>query len=334
MEPNANSGIYIHRRYEVQLSDTYQKEDYKYMGGSIYRQKLPDYNMGKPPGEWQSYDIIFRSPRYHVDEMVSRKVESARITVIHNGVAIQNNVIVHDKTGAGFPETPEPGPIMLQDHESVVQYRNIWIVPSERDQIAAGANIPKILIIGDSISGGYTPFVREHFKDKAIISHNPGNAKHTGWGLENIRDWIGDEEWDIIHFNWGLWDLAYRHPDSKLQGNRDKVNGKLTFSVDQYKANLDSLVTIMKEISDAKLIFTTTTYVPEQEPGRYARDARRYNKAAIEVMKKHSVLVNDIYEESIPIHKAYGIGPDDVHFTEKGNEKLSRFIIDFIEKEI
>jgi hypothetical protein len=84
--------------------------------------------MGRPPGEWQSYDIIFRSPRYESNELVTRKVEDARITVIHNGVVIHNNVIVHDKTGAGFPETPEPGPIMLQDHGSIVQFRNIWII--------------------------------------------------------------------------------------------------------------------------------------------------------------------------------------------------------------
>jgi hypothetical protein len=129
MEPKANSGIYIHRRYEVQIDNTYEKPDFKYMGGSIYRQKLPDFNMGRPPGEWQSYDIVFRSPRFETDEFVSRKVEDARITVIHNGVAIHNNVIVHDKTGAGFPETPEPGPIMLQDHGSLVQFRNIWIIP-------------------------------------------------------------------------------------------------------------------------------------------------------------------------------------------------------------
>ena len=130
LEAEANSGIYIHRSYEIQISNTYKQPDNKYMGGSIYRQKLPDVNMGKPVGEWQSYDIIFRSPRFESNEFVSRKVEDARITVIHNGVVIHNNVIVHDKTGVGFPETPEPGPIMLQDHGSLVQFRNIWIIPS------------------------------------------------------------------------------------------------------------------------------------------------------------------------------------------------------------
>ena len=137
---------------------------------------------------------------------------------------------------------------------------------------AANIKRPKILIIGDSISIGYTPFVKDYFKDIAIVAHSPGNAGHTGMGLENIKEWVGDEEWDIIQLNWGLWDLCYRHSDSKLYGNRDKVNGKITFSIDEYKANLDSIVTILKEISDAKLIFVTTTYVPGEEGGRYTKD--------------------------------------------------------------
>ncbi len=199
---------------------------------------------------------------------------------------------------------------------------------------AANIKKPKILIIGNSISYGYTSFVKDYFEDKAIVSRNPGNAGHTGMGLENIREWVGDEDWDIIQFNWGLWDLCYRHPDSKLYGNRDKVNGKITFSIDEYKANLDSIVTILKEISDAELIFITTTYVPEDEGGRYKKDVKKYNKAAKEVMKKHSVLVNDIYKESITIHKKNGVGSDDVHYTDKGYEQLSKFIIDYLNGEI
>ncbi len=132
MEPEANSGVYIQRRYEVQIADSYGKPFGQYMGGSIYRQKLPDMNVGKAPGEWQSYDIIFRAPRFENDGFIQRKIEDARITVVQNGIVIHNNVIIQDKTGRGFPEGPEPGPIMLQDHESRVQFRNIWIFPSEQ----------------------------------------------------------------------------------------------------------------------------------------------------------------------------------------------------------
>ncbi|WP_425638885.1 SGNH/GDSL hydrolase family protein [Algoriphagus yeomjeoni] len=193
---------------------------------------------------------------------------------------------------------------------------------------------PNILIIGDSISIGYTPFVIDHFKGKATVTHNPGNAQHTGTGLEKIDEWLGDEEWDIVQFNWGLWDLAYRHVDAKPYGNRDKVNGTVTYSVEEYAKNLDSLVTHIKSKTDAKLIFVTTTYVPEEEAGRFTTDPQKYNTAAISVMKKHDVLINDIYQKSKKIHKNHGIGSNDVHYKKKGYKLLGENISSFLEKQL
>ncbi len=185
---------------------------------------------------------------------------------------------------------------------------------------------PKILIIGDSISIGYTPFVKEALANKADVFHNPGNAEHTGTGLEKIKEWIGDGNWDIIQFNWGLWDLCYRSPDSKEQGNRDKINGKLTFTIEEYASHLDSLVTFLQKNTKAKLIFVTTTYVPANEPGRFENDAIRYNEAAKTIMQKHSVMVNDIYATSIPIHQQFGLASDNVHYINEGYEKLSELV--------
>lgn len=193
---------------------------------------------------------------------------------------------------------------------------------------------PKILIIGDSISIGYTPFVEKQLADKASIAHNPGNAQHTGTGLEKIDIWLDNEKWDIVQFNWGLWDLCYRNPDSKASGNRDKVNGKVTFTVKEYAANLDSLVSFLQAKTAAKLIFVTTTYVPENEAGRITDEVEKYNDAAKAVMKKHSVDVNDIYAPSVSIHKEFGKGSDDVHYTDKGYEKLGKLVSDFLEKEM
>ena len=130
-----NSGIYIQRRYEIQISNTYKKPFDQYMGGSIYHQKLPDVNMGKALNEWQTYDIFFRAARYESNGFFSRKVEDARITVLQNGVMIHNNIIVHTKTGVGFDEGPDPGPIMLQDHGTREQFRNIWIIPGKEQDI-------------------------------------------------------------------------------------------------------------------------------------------------------------------------------------------------------
>lgn len=193
---------------------------------------------------------------------------------------------------------------------------------------------PQVLIIGDSISIGYTPFVQEDLEEMAEVVHNPGNGQHTGNGLEKIEAWIGDSDWDIIQFNWGLWDLCYRHPDSQVQGKRDKVNGTITYDIEAYEQNLEALVNIIKQKSDAQLIFVTTTYVPENEPGRHASDPQKYNEVAKKIMQKHGVKVNDIYQKSIPIHEKYGKGKDDVHYSAKGYEKLSRRITKFLKKEI
>ncbi|HKI88379.1 MAG TPA: SGNH/GDSL hydrolase family protein, partial [Draconibacterium sp.] len=193
---------------------------------------------------------------------------------------------------------------------------------------------PKILIIGDSISIGYTPFVKEQLSDNAIVVHNPGNAQHTETGLKKIEAWIGNEEWDIIQFNWGLWDLCYRMPAKEGLGPKDKINGKITIPIEKYMANLDSLVSFLQKKTKAKLIFVTTTYVPENEPGRFAKDPLKYNKAAKKVMKKHGIEVNDIYKESKKIHAQFGQGEDNVHYKKNGYRKLGEIISSFLEKKM
>jgi lysophospholipase L1-like esterase len=193
---------------------------------------------------------------------------------------------------------------------------------------------PRILIIGDSISIGYTPFVKKDLANKAHVFHNPGNAEHTGTGLKKIEEWIGSKKWDIIQVNWGLWDLCYRHSDSKVQGNRDKKNGTITYTIDEYASNLDSIVTILKTKTQAKLVFVTTTYIPENEAGRFQKDAIRYNDVAKKIMKKNGVIVNDLYEPSISIHKEFGKGIDDVHFTESGYKRLGEEVSGFLKKEL
>ena len=136
-----NSGVYIQRRYEVQIINSYGRE-LEFAGcGSIYRFKAPDYNVCKAPGEWQSYDIRFREARYDGDT----KVADARVTVYHNGVLVHDDVAVPNKTGAGRPEGPEPLPILLQDHGSAVSFRNIWIAPLDSDGMSFRDNAGRSL---------------------------------------------------------------------------------------------------------------------------------------------------------------------------------------------
>lgn len=123
-----NSGVYIQRRYEIQILDSYGQPPRNNEGGSIYKFKAPDENACKKPGEWQSYDITFRAARFDGEGENAKKVENARITVKHNGVLIHDDVDVPNKTGAGQQEGPGAGPILLQEHGNEVWFRNIRIV--------------------------------------------------------------------------------------------------------------------------------------------------------------------------------------------------------------
>lgn len=192
---------------------------------------------------------------------------------------------------------------------------------------SAGAeDKPDVLIIGDSISLGYTPHVVQLMKDKANVVHNRGNAQHTGTGLKKLDAWLGDTNWDVIHFNWGLWDLCYRHPESKVQGRRDKVRGTLTTSPEDFESNLDTLVARLKK-TNAKLIWGSITVVPDGEAGRKVNDDLKYNDIAARVMKKHGVRINDLNKTSRSIPAELFTKPGDVHFKPEGYRLLATQVV-------
>ena len=188
-------------------------------------------------------------------------------------------------------------------------------------------DLPEVLIIGDSISNGYTPHVAQLLKEKAIVKHHRGNAQHTGTGMKKLDQWIGKTEWDVIHFNWGLWDLCYRHPESKVQGKRDKVNGTITTTLEQYEKNLDKLVTRLKK-TDAKLIWAHTTVVPEKEAGRIVGDDKKYNDVAARIMQEYGVTINDLHSLSKAFPFEHFKKPGDVHYTMDGYKKLAEQVAD------
>lgn len=120
-----NSGVYIQKRYEVQVLDSFTLSGAPNECGGLYRQRSPDLNMAFSPLSWQTYDIDFTAARFN-DE--GKKVQNARLTVVHNGVAIHDDVELPNKTGAGDREGPNPGPIRFQWHSDLVHFRNLWIV--------------------------------------------------------------------------------------------------------------------------------------------------------------------------------------------------------------
>ena len=191
------------------------------------------------------------------------------------------------------------------------------------------ADLPKALLIGDSISIGYTPHVVTALKSRVEVSHHKGNAQHTGTGLKMLERWIGGQQWDVIHFNWGLWDLCYRHPDSRIQGRRDKKKGTLTTSLEQYEKNLDQLVVRLKK-TGAKLIWAHTTTVPDGEAGRKLGDDDRYNDAASRVMKKHGIEINDLNALSDSFPSGLFTAPGNVHFKTEGSRRLGQAVAEKI----
>jgi hypothetical protein len=120
-----NSGVYIQRRYELQILDSYNLEPKYQDCGAMYKTQPPLVNACKKPGEWQYYDIVFTAAKWEG----GKKVKNARITAVHNGVLIHDSFDIPNKTGAGRPEAPTAGPILLQDHGNKIRFRNIWIVP-------------------------------------------------------------------------------------------------------------------------------------------------------------------------------------------------------------
>jgi hypothetical protein len=135
-QSRGNSGIYFMERYEVQILDSYTADNYKdnrtYADGqaaSLYGQYRPIVNACRKPGEWQTYDISFLAPKFDKDGKLVRR---ARVTVLHNGIVVQNNVEYwgpsgHKQKNPKYSWHEEKRPISLQNHGSPVRFRNIWI---------------------------------------------------------------------------------------------------------------------------------------------------------------------------------------------------------------
>jgi acyl-CoA thioesterase-1 len=184
--------------------------------------------------------------------------------------------------------------------------------------IADDPALPRVLLIGDSISIGYTLPTRAALAGKANVHRPPTNCGPTTRGLQSIDDWLGDSKWDVIHFNWGLHDLKYM--DEK-GGLADPEKGEQQVPIDQYEKNLDQLVQRMKK-TGATLIWCSTTPVPEGSKGRVKGDAAKYNTAAKRVMEKHGVAVDDLYAFALPRLKEIQ-RPANVHFTPDGSKALA-----------
>jgi len=178
--------------------------------------------------------------------------------------------------------------------------------------------LPRVLIIGDSISVAYTAPVRRKLAGKANVHRVKTNCRWSAFGDEHIEAWTGtargDADWDVIHFNFGLWDWYGWSQDEKA-------------TPISYARHLDSIVSKLKK-TKATLIFGVTTppcVGPEVKVKFVVSEqrAREFNAAAIAMMKKHGVVVNDLYATIGDQRATYQRGENDVHYNNAGNELLA-----------
>lgn len=139
-QARGNSGVYLHGRYEIQILDSYRNPTYPNGScGALYGQAAPLVNATRPPGQWQSYDIVFHPPKCSSE---GKLLERGNVTVLHNGILVQDHTVIHN-IGRGCIEGKigEAGPIMLQDHNypgaphTLMRFRNIWYRPLEEGEL-------------------------------------------------------------------------------------------------------------------------------------------------------------------------------------------------------
>lgn len=235
----------------------------------------------------------------------------------------------------------EPGPLV----SSTAKPENPALV-----DVADVQGLPRVMLIGDSISIGYTLRTRELLKGIANVHRPRGNCGDTTRGLSSLDQMLGTGHWDVIHFNYGLHDLkyldakgAYVSPDKGKQVAPPEVYGK------QLRA-----ITQRLQATEAKLIFGTTTPVPVGSMGRVAGDEKIYNQVALEVMKELGIAVDDLWtyvaeqQKKFPAHALSEQAPKktvkalpgeiqqpfNVHFTTEGYNQLAKLVASSIKKEL
>ena len=186
--------------------------------------------------------------------------------------------------------------------------------------------LPRVLIIGDSISIGDTPTVRKLLAGKANVLRIPMNGSSTNEGLQKIDEWLGSGPWAAIHFNWGLHDLKHFR-DGKMDDSAPVVS-----TLEKYESNLRALVKRMKQ-TNAKLIFATTTPVPEGTTGRPPGEEKKYNEVAVKVMKDEGVQIDDLAAAVAPKISELQ-RPKNVHFQPAGDEFLGKAVAEKIEQNL
>lgn len=189
--------------------------------------------------------------------------------------------------------------------------------------------LPRVMLIGDSISIGYTVPVRQLLKGKANVHRPAANCGPSQRGVENLDAWLGTNHWNVIHFNFGLHDLKF--VDEK-GANTEPPKGKPQAAPALYETNLRAIVARLKA-TGARLVWCTTTPVPEASTARIKDAELEYNRIAAKIMKENGIATDDLHAFILPRQSEIQL-PHNVHFTSAGYEALARQVADAIEAQL
>ena len=186
------------------------------------------------------------------------------------------------------------------------------------EPVADRPGLPRVLLLGDSISIGYTREVRALLAGRANVHRPPENCGPVVYGLERLASWLGESKWDVIHFNFGLHDLKFLDAAGNYiePGPRDRPLATIA----EYERDLSRLVVRLRA-TGARLIFATTTPVPAGTVGRVAGSEAAYNAAARRVMEASAVEIDDL--AALAASRPDLQRPRNVHFTAAGCEALA-----------
>lgn len=190
--------------------------------------------------------------------------------------------------------------------------------------------LPNVLLIGDSISIGYTLDVRRELKGKANVFRPPTNCGPTTTGVAKIDEWLGDRKWDLIHWNHGLHDLKFMGPNGQNLADPKASTSHPQVPIDEYAANIEKLARRIKQSANV-VVWRETTPVPEGAAGRVVGDSARYNAAAAEAIATVGGIQTDpffAFSDSISQHQR----PANVHYTPEGSKRLGKHVADVVEK--
>ncbi len=217
--------------------------------------------------------------------------------------------------------------------ESISSQKNRVVEAELRsDNIVAAApqvaGLPMALILGDSISIGYTPVVRARLEGLANVVRPKINCQHTGVGLQMLDEWTGEIKWDVIHFNFGIWDTHLLDDQGELLLGYDKdgagsAGGAIRHTPEQYGDNLEKIVERLKARC-RHLLWASTTPVMYRKGERFEA-IPTLNRVAAEIMRRHNIPTTDLYNHALP-NASEWLSADQCHFNETGNKHLGALV--------